>query len=180
KSLSPIIPEADRIDTAPAGDHAVISGVESCDLQLDVVLVGPEPWPRFIGPCRTEHVFGHDFRLIYGIADAFKPDPPALMREGGTVPRGPDRGVGTAAKGIGADAVVDAQSSLFGKAGQRRNADADNDEIDRQGAAVGQHRSLDAGLAGQPLEPGVLDDRDAVVAMQGAETGSGLGRSDPL
>ena len=114
------------------------------------------------------------------VADTFKPGPPALVWKGGAVACGPDAGIGGAAEFVGADAVVDFKARLLGQQRQWRDADADNDEIDCNFAAVREHRAGDAAIAGQPVDTGIFKNRHAVISMQLTEIVRGFGRGHPL
>ena len=66
------------------------------------------------------------------------------------------------------------------KATIRRDADADDDEIDRDFATIRQSRGADSMLAVEALKPGAFDHLDAMTSMQFAEIGAGFGCGDTL
>ena len=89
--------------------HFVVPGVETCNLEFEIVLVGPEPWKRsdcavFSADCRRS-----DLGLLAGARYGFQTNTRAVSSHGvaGAVAGGHDVGVAGAGLVVDHDAVVD-------------------------------------------------------------------------
>ena len=81
---------------------------------------------------------------------------------------------------IGPDTVLDLQARCLGKLSIRRNADADDHQINVDMAPVAQIGAGDAALACQALQANAFADADAVALVQIAEVIRGDRRGDAL
>ena len=91
---------------------------QACDLQVQFVLVRPEPRHRFIGPLPAEHVFDRHTRLVTGIAPGFEAQ--ALiaengMGEGTAITNRENMGIRCLEIGVAGDAIVQGKACLLGQ-----------------------------------------------------------------
>ena len=103
----PAVPEVERREAAPGGvaaqDQLVVRVADARDLELEVVLVGPEPGHLGIGLRPARDRLGDRLGLGHGVVHRFEPQAAPEQRIGviGQVARGEDQGI------AGAAAVVD-------------------------------------------------------------------------
>ena len=68
-------------------DDLIISGIEPCNLEFQVVLVRPEPRIRNIRFCRTQHIARHRFRLVDSVLNGFQAKAMSPIGKGRAIPR---------------------------------------------------------------------------------------------
>ena len=85
-----------------------------------------------IGLIAAQHVFGHNFSLVYSVLNAFKTNLATAIGQGRAIACGPYMRVRALPQHVGFDAVVNFQTGLFRKVGGRGDADAGDDKIHSQ------------------------------------------------
>jgi hypothetical protein len=151
-----------------ARHHLVEAGAEAGHLQLDVVLVGPEPGRGGEGAFAAEQRHGRRPGLLHGVLHRFEAAQAAVgQAPRGAVAGGDDGRVRGPAAGIDHDAVDDFQSGILRQFGVRDHADADQQQVGGVLAAIaGPHRGDAAILADQFRDHGVQHQVDAVAGVQ--------------
>src|SRR5579863_6695717 len=95
-----------------ARDHGVVAVTDAHDDELEIVLIGPEPWHFVVARRSAEQVVADRRSLLEGIVDRLEPHTTAVVsaRMVGTVARSPDRLVGRTTALIGDDAILAIES----------------------------------------------------------------------
>src|SRR5690606_17490747 len=163
-----------------AHDDLVIINGETGGLQLDVVLVGPEP--RQVGIC--DRVAGDDaddrFGLIHRVLYGFHPHGAGgvLVGVAGNVADGEDVRVGGAAEFVNDDAVVAGEARLDGQLAIGNDADADHHGVCRNDLAGGKPHAGDPRFALDGGNAGVEAHVHALKAVLGLEEAGDDGAGD--
>ena len=130
------------------GDLAVtvVPRREADRLQLQVVLVRPEPRHGVIGYVRASHDLGHDIRLVVRVLNRFEPDGGTARVAVGvqrTIPYREDVRQAGAALPVHSDAVPSHGTHLEERSDRRLDADAYDRHVARQYLAAPEPHSGD-------------------------------------
>ncbi|MCY1304179.1 hypothetical protein D9M70_539250 [compost metagenome] len=129
------------------------------DLQLDVVLVGPEPGLGFVRVLAAGEDCRNGLGLVDGVLHRFQPDAQVLPGKHGTIAHSEDRRVGSSPEGIDDDAAGGFEAGIMRQAVIGSDTDPDNDDVDRQSRPIGKFRcGHPAAFADETIEPGPLAD----------------------
>ena len=130
-----------------AQDQLVVRVADARDLQLQVVLVGPEPGHVGVGLRLARDRPRHRLGLLHRVVHRFQAQA-ALeqrVRVVGHVAGGEDRRIAGAPEGVDHDAVVDREPGVPRQLVVRRRADPDHREVGREGPPVGADHPLARG-----------------------------------
>src|SRR3954469_11594372 len=110
-----------------ATPHQRIGGPrQASDLQLQVILVGPEPWHFTVGPGLADHAVGGMLGLVDGILYAFQADFMAFAADmAGAIASRPDMRIASARILVHDNAVGAAKARRFRQLLAGNDADAD-------------------------------------------------------
>jgi len=131
----------------PVAPHhdALITLAEADDLQLDVVLVGPEPGQRLVGLFLVTQACRGSLGLVGGVGHRLQPQ--ALLVKSiwmiGAVTSRDDIAIGGTAVFIDQDAVIDGQPGFLCQFDIGQDADANHHQVGRDQRAVGTADLLD-------------------------------------
>jgi hypothetical protein len=140
-----------------AQDDLVVACRQADDLQLEVVLVGPEPWQLVVDDLAAAQVRRRGLRLFERVVDGLEPDAASVTqaRLAGAVADRIDVRVASPAVFIDGDAVVAGNPRFLGQLDIGQDPDPDDDEIGRVYRTVGAANGGDA--------PGSLEGRNLFV-----------------
>ena len=149
-----------------AAQHGNILGVhQPRDLQLEIILIGPEPGHFAIRIGAVQHGQSRVLGLIDGVLNRFqthaRSGPAGVI---GAIARRIYVGVGGAGEFVDDDAVVAGKPRLFGNFRIGNDADAGDNEIGRYAACIGGH-GFHLLLAVEGLRLGTEHDAHTVIAM---------------
>src|SRR5688572_214544 len=152
-----------------AQDHPVIVLREPDDLQLQLVLVRPEPRRLVMRNGFPAEVRGCGLRLLEGVVHRLEADAPAvaLARVAAAVADGVNVRVARAAVLVHRDAVVALESRGLGERAVRHEADADDHEVRWHLRAVRALDGVDAAVAEEALHLALRQHVDAVACVLG-------------
>ena len=156
---------------AAAPDQLVPAFRRPRSLQIDVVLVGPEPRQLGIGLGAAGHHLGDRDRLVLGVLPSLQPDAAAEQRieVTGDVAGGKDMRIAGAAMCVDQNAVIDREIGLHRQLAVRHGADADENCVGGQRLARPQrdHGPVAARCDRSDGDAGAQI--DAAAAMEGGE-----------
>ncbi len=148
----------------------VVAEVEAGDLQLHVILIGPEPRLRVIGRVTAGDDRSGGFSLVDGILHRFESYPPILPGLHGAIAGGKDRRVRGAGELVDEDAVRNVKTGFLGQLVVRHDADADDGEIDLDHRSVRKLSAANMPIpADETLKPGLFADHDIMALVDRAD-----------
>src|SRR5262245_46864220 len=132
-----------------------VAAIKTGDLQLDIVLVRPEPGRGVVVFGNSEHGTCRMLALIDGVLHGFEPRALAAVWKVRTVAHGKDIGRRGAGLAVDSDAVINAKSRALRQIIVRQDADTDDRDISLDRLAVLELRTRKLPIpAGERLQAG--------------------------
>ena len=120
-------------------------GGKTGDLQIEVILIRPEPWHGVEAAMAAQHVLGGNRRLVLRGAPGFEPHAAIAIeavRKGTAIARRIDVGIAAAHLAVASDAIVDRKPGRLGKRDGRCCTNAGDHDIGRNAPSIGEQNCI--------------------------------------